>query len=312
MRIWGVDFDLLTRREEPDWALYYRNAKVVLLGNSGVGKTALAQRLVEYQHRPTERMKTMPPATQPSMGAEVRVLYQDRLRAPDGHEEVREAMLWDPPGEMITRLSDQLKTGDMAVALFLFDPLVKDVREQVVRWHQELQQAQHAHGTRANLKKFLVETRTDLKTHTITAGVPPLLREFGFDGYFRTSAVSGEGVQELMSAIRDAVDWESLPSLVTSRLFESVRNFIDEVKQTGQTLISVGELSKLFEKSVKTESKLERDEFEAALRGLERLELLRLLDFGGLILLRPEALDIVTYGIIEQADEQGRCPEDSI
>jgi WD40 repeat protein/GTPase SAR1 family protein len=309
VRVWRLNLDLLMGREQKEGEVYYKNANVLLLGDVASGKTALAVRLIEYRTRPEERMHYMPPPTQ---GLSVRRLYEERVPAPDGGMEVREVTLCDPAGELMTRLSDNVRLADASLVLFVFDPSQQSgLYRDITRWNGELHRAQTAQGVSGRVKRFIVDARADFESESSAINYREFTRrKLSFDGYYRTSALTGEGVGELMSAILGAIDWDALPGVVTTKLFESVKNFVDEVRHSHVKMVTVEELLRVFRTSKSAPPDFERAEFEAALKGLESLGLLRLLDFGGLVLLRPEALDAATNELILQADDTGELPEE--
>ncbi|HEY0172449.1 MAG TPA: hypothetical protein VGB98_15615, partial [Pyrinomonadaceae bacterium] len=88
--------------------------------------------------------------------------------------------------------------------------------------------------------------------------------------------------------------------------------FVGDVGPRDVRLVTVEELFQAFRTSVDSPPGFERAEFEAALKGLESLGLLRLFDFGGLVTLRPEALQAAAGEIISAADREGMLAEEEI
>ena len=69
------------------------------------------------------------------------------------------------------------------------------------------------------MKKFLISARTDRGTVSVSKErLDTLLEEFGFDGYFETSAKEGWQIEELRQAIEQAIQWEQLPVVSSSVL----------------------------------------------------------------------------------------------
>ncbi|HEY0174691.1 MAG TPA: hypothetical protein VGB98_26985, partial [Pyrinomonadaceae bacterium] len=235
VRVWSLNPDLLLRRAPKEGEVYYKNANVLLIGNNESGKTYLAARLMEYGAQPGERTQRtpsqehpqrMPPATQ---GVSVGQLYKESISAPDGRTEVREVTLRESAGEWMTRPYEELGLTEVSLALFVFDPSRGETFNDITRWREELRRAQSERGTSVAPKSFLVETHADIERESDVAGeIESLRRMTGFDGTFRTSALTGQGVGQLLSAIREAIDWDALPAVVTTKLFESAKAFVGD------------------------------------------------------------------------------------
>jgi GTPase SAR1 family protein len=311
VRVWRLNFDLLFGRERKEGEVVYKNANVLLLGDVASGKTALAVRLIEYRTRPEERMHWMPPATQ---GLSARRLYEERRSDPDGGTEVREVTLLDPSGELMNRLSDNVKLGDVSLALFVFDPSQRSgLYRNIERWNEELHRAQITQGVSGRVKRFIVDARADFEGESSAINYREFTRrKLNFDGYYRTSALTGKGVGELWDAILGAIDWDTLPGIVTTKLFEGVKAHVNEFKQKGARLVKVEELLQSFREKKDAPRDFDPAEFRATLSSLERLGLLRLLDFGDLVLLRSEALDAAADAIISATDVAGLLAEAEI
>ncbi len=154
IRIWDLDYQLmLGERAAP--APSYANAKVVLVGDTGVGKSGLSLVLTGSEFQPTES----------THGRHVRIL--ERQEIPGGAMrggETRETLLWDLAGQPGYRLIHQLHLNEVAVALVVFDARGEsDPFAGVRHWDRALRQAVRVQGTAAlPLKKFLVVSRTEV------------------------------------------------------------------------------------------------------------------------------------------------------
>jgi WD40 repeat protein len=114
LRTWDVDDDTLFAAAPATPAVQYTSAKIVLVGESNVGKSCLALRLAEerYEEQGTThgmRLWSVPPE---KLSAEA--------AAPP--EEKREVILWDLGGQDEYRLVHQLFLHDTMLALVLLDP----------------------------------------------------------------------------------------------------------------------------------------------------------------------------------------------
>ena len=101
-------FDAVVLEEDTD-STRYTNAKVVLVGESGAGKTGLALRLAEDRWQETES----------THGMNVWPLRLPGLNAGDME---REVWLWDFAGQPDYRLIHQLYMDETALALLVIDP----------------------------------------------------------------------------------------------------------------------------------------------------------------------------------------------
>ena len=153
IRIWQLDYDALFQVEVCADVRYYRNAKVVLMGDTGVGKSGLALVLTNQTFQ----------ATESTHGRHVWTFNVEEAALPDGHTETRETLLWDLAGQPGYRLIHQLYLNEVAVALMVIDS--RSEQESfggVQHWDRALQQAYQRHGNlNWPLKKFLVVARAD-------------------------------------------------------------------------------------------------------------------------------------------------------
>jgi GTPase SAR1 family protein len=106
-------------------AARYTNAKVVLVGESGVGKTGLALRLAEDRWQETGS----------THGMNVWRLNLPEVET-DGME--REVWLWDFAGQPDYRLIHQLYMDETALALMVIDPQRDDPFEPLDHWERAL------------------------------------------------------------------------------------------------------------------------------------------------------------------------------
>ena len=228
IKVWDLDLELL-RGAEPDAAtVHYVNAKAVLLGDSGVGKSGLGIRIAEGEFRPTES----------THGAQFWHLPVEQL--PGLPENVQaELTLWDLAGQPEYRLVHQLFLDDTDAALLLFDCSdADDPFRGVPYWTKALQKHTMPHAV-----KFLVSARCDVSPVTVDlARINQVLAEYGLHKYVRTSAKTDEGVAELFNDLLASIPWGKLPRILTSKLFQVVRAFLLEQRESGQTLVSMGEV----------------------------------------------------------------------
>ena len=279
LSLYELDLDVLLGERPTAPAtrtVHYVNAKVVLVGDTGVGKTGLS---LVLSGRPFQ-------ATDSTAGRQVWPLgtSEDELRGEHGR--TRETLLWDLAGQPGYRVIHQLHLSEVTVALVVFDARSEtDPLAGVVHWERALRAAHQRQGEQAvPLTKFLVSARAD------RGGVPvskerleALLREFNFSGYYATSAKEGWQIGELRAAIEQAIPWDDLPTVTSSELFATIKSYLIEVKGTGRLLAPGGQL---FEDLARRYPELNfedddlRADFDVCIGRLENRDLIRRLSFG--------------------------------
>ena len=213
-------------------AMRYVSAKIVLVGESNVGKSCLALRLAQdrYEEQGTThgmRLWSMPPE---QLSAE--------MAAPP--EEKREVVIWDLGGQDEYRLVHQLFLHDTTLALFLFDPTRGSTAfEDVAEWNLRLEK--QLRGREAI--KLLVGTKLDEETTLIDqTGLDQLRDGCGCRGYFPTSAKTARGIAELRAAIAKEIDWDALSQTTRPILFQRIREAIGERQRRGEAVLLYSEL----------------------------------------------------------------------
>ena len=216
----------------------YTNAKVVLVGDSGVGKTGLGLVLSGKKYRRTDSTHKRNVWT-----------FQTQKTGDRGKTLTRETLLWDLAGQPGYRLVHQLSLNEVAVALVVFDAKSEtDPFAGLRHWDRALRQAQRAASEGApTTKKILVAARTDRgRVGVSRERINEQIRSLGFDAYLETSAKEGLRIDELKQAIRKAIDWDALPVVSSDELFQRIKEFLIKEKKKGRVLSSVDDLYRLF------------------------------------------------------------------
>ena len=297
--IWKLDLAvLLGQVAEP--SAHYINSKVVLVGDTGVGKSGLS---LVLNNQPFE-------ATDSTPGRRVWTFDSREVTTGDNVKQTRETLLWDLAGQPGYRVIHQLHLNEVAVALVVFDARSEtDPLAGVRHWERALRLAQQRQGTSGvPMKKFLVSARNDRGGVSIgEERLQAILKEFGFDGYFKTSAKEGWEIKELRAAIEKAIEWEKLPEVSSSQLFADIKSFLVEVKKTGHLLAMPEQLYEEFVRQhpdvAKKVTNL-REQFDTCIGRLETRDLIRRLTFGGYVLLQPELLDAYASAMVNTAKEE--------
>jgi WD40 repeat protein len=299
IHIWDLDLATLLNDSSPTEAVQYTNAKVVLLGDTGVGKSGLGLVLIGKPFSPT-------------MSTHGRCIWKfcsQDVELAHGRKETHEMFLWDMAGQSGYRLVHQLYLDQVAVALVVFDARSESAPfTGVHHWARALRQVQRIHGdTAPPIKRFLVAARLDVGRIGVgRSGIEDLMRQQGFDEYFETSAKEGWDIERLVAAIRGAIDWESLPKVSSTALFQRIKMFLLNEKGAGRRLSTVDDLYLDFMRSGQAPAEHEelRAQFETCIGLVERQGLIQGLNFGNLVLLQPELRDAYAAAIVLAAQDE--------
>ncbi len=291
LSVWNVDIDFLLNAAEGSESVHYRNAKVVLVGDSGVGKSGLGTVLAGEEFQPTVS----------THGRHVWSLEVSPEQSEEGIQEKREILLWDLAGQAEFRLIHQLSLDQTNVALVLFDgSSPTDPFKGVEFWNKALRQARGSE----NLVKYLVAARTDVSSLTVTdERMNEFASKLGFQGVFKTSALTGKGVEELLEQIKQAIDWEKIHVTVSERLVKQMKDFVVNQKKNNHILKTVQEISQQF-RIIHQEACFQDRDFRTAIERVETHNLVKLLSFGDYVLLQPEILDNYASAMARSAREQ--------
>jgi small GTP-binding protein len=230
LRFWSVDQARLFGTA-PTARNHLTTAKVVLVGESNVGKSCLALRLAENRFE--------------SLGA----THAMRIWRTTPHQLTRttqpdnknlEIVLWDLGGHDEYRLVHQLFLRDTTVAMILFDPTRgQNSFDEARAWSKRLDRQ----AGRAPMVRFLVGAKVDDDDTPIDeAAIGVLVKECGFSAYFPTSALTGKGTAELCAALLASINWNVLSRTSRPELFQKIRDEIDNARKSGETVLLIPEL----------------------------------------------------------------------
>jgi small GTP-binding protein len=250
VRIWDLDVkELLRGTSTPALIVRYTSAKIVLVGESNVGKSCLAQRLAEDRY-PTDAEQGT------THGMRFWQLEADRLgpvAAPPAGQR-RDVVLWDLGGQEEYRLVHQLFLGDASLALVLLDPTRGSAAlAEVEGWNKRLDQ-QLGEG-RAG--KLLVGAKLDAPSALVDrAALDEIRARCGFAAYLETSALNGRGIAELRQALAGAIDWQALATTSRPELFQRIRDEIARRREAGEVVLALRDLEEAIRRA-------DPDSFEA-------------------------------------------------
>lgn len=293
--ILGLNYGAISRSTPVIPIAYYRNAKMIIVGDRDVGKTALASALLG-------RNLEDEPTLQAVKATTFHTLYEER----GGFQIHHEIMLWDMVGRENQRIIHQLYLDNVALALIAFDASLRQPLTAVRYWNRALE-VQNQDEAFSFLKKMLVATRTDVGQPNVSQEIIyKLIDDLEFSAYFETSAHNNVGIDDLRQAIHTYIDWDDIPQMVSTILFHEIRSFILDFSQRADApfLLKVRKLYEIFlEESGHTEEKLPElpNEFDACIDLLGSANLLKRFKIDGLVLLQPELLDAYANAIINAA-----------
>jgi WD40 repeat protein/class 3 adenylate cyclase len=296
IRIWDLDLGMLLGAASPSQTVYYTNAKVVLVGDTGVGKSGLGIVLTGQPFVPTLS----------THGRHIWTFDSQEVDIGNGRKETRETLLWDLAGQPGYRLIHQLHLNEVSVMLVVFDARSEtDPFAGVRHWERAQRQARRVQGdSPLPLKKFLVAARADRGGISASAArVETLVRDLGFDHYFETSAKEGWNITTLAEAIRESIDWQAMPRVSSTILFQHIKTFLLDEKASRRLLSTTDDLFRAFLRTVDAAVATEdlRTQFEACISLVEARGLIRRLSFGNLVLLQPELLDAYASAMVNAA-----------
>ncbi len=201
-------------------SVHYTTAKIALVGDSGVGKTGLGWRIAHgyFKEHPSTH------------GQQFWVI--DDLGATRGDGTECEAVLWDLAGQPDYRLIHALFLDTVDLALVMFDPThQQEPLKGVEYWLNQL----HHQGSHKPGQSLLVGARVDRGVATLTAEeLQQFCQHHGVThGYWLTSALTGEGLPELMQRIQQAIHWEEMTATVTTLTFRRIKEFVLALKEEG-------------------------------------------------------------------------------
>lgn len=179
--------------------------KIIMLGDSGVGKTALVTRWVKGQYKSDQR---------PTIGA----AYSQTTFQKDG--ETHKIQVWDTAGEEKYRSMTPIYSQGAFGALIVFDVTNRESLDHIKEWVNCLDMS-------GGIPIVVVGNKSDLEDKRQVDMDEALARvtKMGY-GYFETSAVNGNGVEEAFSElIQKALTERSKKENAESVTLEAQPNF---------------------------------------------------------------------------------------
>jgi len=306
--IWELDLDVLRGHAAAVHATAVRHttAKIVLVGDSGVGKTGLGWRLAHGEFK--EHSSTH--------GQQFWVLDSLSTRRPDGTQ--CEAILWDLAGQPDYRLTHALFLDDADLALVLFDPTdARDPLHGVEFWLRQLGGSQEASPSASSTNEesgpslcptILVGARVDRGEARLTQQeIESFCRARGIaGGYLASSAKEGRGLPKLLQTMRKLVPWDRKTTAITTVTFKRIKDYVLELKENRRrkkVLVTPQDLRKRLQKT-DSRWRFTDQEMMTAVRHLGNYGYVRVLKTSkgeDRVLLVPELLNNLAASLVIEA-----------
>jgi WD40 repeat protein len=291
LHVWDIPAPILAR-VATSRKRGYVNAKVVLLGDSGVGKSGLALRLWHDRWEKTDS----------SHGMEIQRLV---LPGVGGDAEVmREVWLWDLAGQPDYRLTHQLFMEQTALAVLVFDPQKPDLFETVGYWQHALGKVAAKHA----VPGILTAARCDRPGLRLTLDeVSEWASARGLHGPIITAAALDEhpGAAELRALIEKLLPWDKLEFRSTLENFPALKDAIlavRDAKGSGGVVVKPDELEIRVRKAAPHLAFTQED--LRAVTGLLAGEgVLHALPYGDLVVLNPCWVNSYASTLVKLAGE---------
>ena len=227
IHFWELDLDVLLGKTgeagQASKAVHHTTAKIVLVGDSGVGKTGLGWRLAHGEFK--EHSSTH--------GQQFWILDQLSARRADGTE--CEAILWDMAGQPDYRLTHALFLDDADLALILFDPTdTRDPLQGVEFWLRQLRSGGKQSSDFQDIcPTILVGARADRGESRLTQEeIEDFCRRRGISGgYLTISAKEGVGLNELLQRMKEQIPWDQKSTTVTTVTFKRIKDYVLRLKE---------------------------------------------------------------------------------
>lgn len=291
LRVWDIPEAILARAATARKRGYV-NAKVVLLGDSGVGKTGLALRLWHDRWEKTES----------SHGMEIQ-----RLALPQagGNGDIeREVWLWDLAGQPDYRLTHQLFMEQTSLALLVFDPQDPKLFDTVGYWQSALRKVARA----GDVGGILVAARCDRPGLRLTMDeVRAWAAARGLHGPILTAAKlkRHRGTEELRALIAALLPWDRMEFRSTMENFPPLKDAILAVRDapgSGGVVVTPAELEARVRRAA-PHLAFTAEDLRAVTGLLAGEGVLHALPYGDLVVLQPSWVNVYTSTLVKLAGE---------
>jgi small GTP-binding protein len=216
IRVWDIAASTALNGDSARDSVHYTTAKLVLVGDSGVGKTGLGWRLAHgefKEHSSTHGQQFWP-------------IQQLGLKRKDGTE--CEAVLWDLAGQHVYRQIHSIFLENVTAALVLFDPSNRQEPLKGVQfWLEQLK------GKGQLPPTVLIGARVDRGAPAMSQQeLDQFCQRYGIKGgYISTSAMKGDGLEALLGMLKKQIPWDEMTATVTTVTFKRIKDFVLGLKE---------------------------------------------------------------------------------
>ncbi len=280
-----------TMEPAPRGQAQYTNAKVLLVGESGAGKTGLSKALAGQKWAPSDS----------TIGAWA-TQWKLNANSSDGVE--REIWLWDFGGQADQRLIHQLYMEGAALAALVFDGQKADLFESLGQWDRDLSRA-----SSKPFEKLLVAGRIDAGGLRVSRErVKTFAKERNYLEYIETSAKDGTGCEALKNAIQKSINWEAIPKTSSLVQYKRLKEEIIRLKDEGRVLMRFNELRESLQLRLIEEIGFSDETLRTVVGLLSGPGVVWSLTFGNWVLLQPETVNAYGQAVIHtlRQDEHER------
>lgn len=290
IRIWDLKASAFLSQKDDRRLQYYCNAKVVLVGESGTGKTCLARSLLGSEFEPQES----------THGMNVWNFCTEVDKRDDREEITHEILLWDLAGQVDYQVVHQLFLDKTALGIVLFDPShPENPFAGVGYWEKALSRV-----AGEDCPRLLVAGRIDRGHPNVTpTDIKAIQQRHGYQRFIETSAKTNKGIIEMNEAIRQAIPWNRLPVTCSPKLWKLIRDYLLQRRVGDEILTRYSDLCEAFRLKYK-EVTFSEAEFDTVIGHAQAQGLLWRLSFGDFVLLKPELLNNYAAAIVRAARGQ--------
>ncbi|PWB55993.1 MAG: hypothetical protein C3F13_02730 [Anaerolineales bacterium] len=217
IRFWDLDMSILLSKKATTHSLQYTTAKLVLVGDTGVGKTGVGWWLSHGEYK--EQIS--------SHGQQFWII--NRLNTKRNDDTECEAVLWDLAGQHVYRQIHSIFLDNVNVSLIVFDPSNRqDPLKGAQYWLEQLK------GKKRLPPSILIGARVDRGAPILSQqDLEQFCQRYGISGgYISTSALTGEGMESLLEIIKIQIPWEQMISTVTTFTFKRIKDYILSLKES--------------------------------------------------------------------------------